>query len=63
MAGKGEVVRIIGTAVLPGHDVFDVVGQVGVALVEPAVFATGPSPLSHQLPRGRIHSLCGICLN
>ena len=63
VTGKREVVRIIGTAVLLGHNMFDVVGQGGVALVQPAVFATGSSTLPYQLARGCIHSLAAMYLD
>ena len=63
VACKGKVVWIIRTAVLPRDDMFDVVGQVCVALVQAAVFATRSSALPHHLPRGRIHSLAGMCLD
>ena len=33
MTSKGEIVRIIGTTVLPGHDVFNVMSQLAVFLM------------------------------
>ncbi len=46
MARQGQILRIVGSPVLLGDNVFNVVGKWTVLLVEQAVFAaiTGPAP-------------------
>jgi hypothetical protein len=55
VACQREIIRLIGAAVLPRHDVFNMMDQVAVFLVQPAVLATLASPLPNKVPRRRIH--------
>jgi hypothetical protein len=50
MACQRQIVRIIGAAVLLRHDMFNVVDQFAIPLVEPALFATLGSPLPDEGP-------------
>jgi hypothetical protein len=53
MAGKGEVIRVVGAAVLPGDDVLDVErDQRDVFLQQPTVFAAPPSSRSNEVADG-----------
>ena len=48
--GQRKIIGIIGTAVLPGHNVFDVVQQFAVSLVKPAILASLSGPLTDEPP-------------
>jgi len=46
--------------VLHRYDMFNVVDQFAIPLVEPAIFATLGSPLPDEVPRRRIHLLLNL---
>jgi hypothetical protein len=56
MAGKCEIVDFIGTAMLFGYDVLDMVDQFGMLLCQQAVLTTILRPLSNEIARGGIHN-------
>ena len=49
-AGVREVVQFIAAAMLPGDDVLDVMGKLGVFLTKQTVFATIVGATSPQVP-------------
>jgi hypothetical protein len=55
-AGKAKDVWIVGPAMLPGDDVLNVERQeIGVFLVQPAVFTTTAGPLPDEGPESGVH--------
>jgi hypothetical protein len=53
IAGEGEVIGVVGAAVLPGDDVLDVKrDERDVLLQQPTVFAAPPSPRSNEIADG-----------
>ena len=61
-AGEREVGGVIGAAVLPGDDVFDVEAEGRDLLRETAVFATVARPLADKIAGGDVH-LCGLVMS
>ena len=57
VASQGEIVRMVGAAVLFGHDVLYVMDQFAVLLVQAALFATLAGAPSDGFPCSRIHGL------
>jgi hypothetical protein len=55
IAGPAKVIGGVGPAVLLGCDVFNVVGELAVSLMEQAVFAALARPCADKLPRGGVH--------
>jgi hypothetical protein len=55
MAREGEVLRVIGTAMLLCDDVLNVLREVAVLLTEQAILAAIPRPSSDEVARGRVH--------
>ena len=55
VARQRQVVGFVGTAVLFGDNVLDVVRQRTVLLGEQAVFTTIPRPPPNEIARDRIH--------
>jgi hypothetical protein len=55
MACQGEVVDIIGTAMLPGNHVLDVMLELAIVLVKPAILTSLASPLTDEPPGSGIH--------
>jgi hypothetical protein len=60
MACQRQVVRIIRAAVLLRYDMFDMMDQLAILLVKPAVFATFGSPPPDEVPRHSIHLLLNL---
>jgi len=57
MACQRQIIRFIRASMLPGYDVFNMVGKFAVFLPQPAIFAPVPGALPDQLPRLTVHSL------
>lgn len=55
MAGEGEVLGVIGTAMLFCDDVLNVVRKVAVLLAEQAILAAILRPSSDEVSRGSVH--------
>ena len=57
MTCQGEILCIIGAAVLFGHNVLDVMDQLAMVLMQPAILATLASPQPYEVSDGGIHLL------
>jgi hypothetical protein len=57
VASQRQVVWIIGAAVLLGYDVFHMMDEFAVFLVQPAIFATLASPEPNEFPSDCVHLL------
>jgi hypothetical protein len=55
MACQRQIIRVIGAAMLLRHDVFNMMDQLAILLVQPAIFETFGSPPPDEVPRRRIH--------
>ena len=55
VAGEGEILRVVGSAVLLRGDVLHVMGKTGLLLAKEAVLATIPGPRADKLPRLGVH--------
>ena len=60
MACQRQIIRVIGPTMLLRHDVFNMMVQLAIFLVQPAIFATFGSPPPDQIPRRRIHLLLDL---
>lgn len=55
VAGQREIVSVIESAVLPGNHVLNMMRQVAISLVKPAILASILCPFADQPPRAGIH--------
>jgi hypothetical protein len=56
MASQREIIRVIEPATLLRHDVFNMMVQLAIFLVQPAIFATFGSP-----PPDQVRGAASIC--
>jgi hypothetical protein len=60
MASKSKVIQVVRTVMLPGDDVFNVKGEVGViALMDPAILTAISSTLVHECSGLVVHYMFG----
>ena len=55
MARQRKVIDIIGTSMLPGNHVLDVMQEFAIVLVKPAILTSIASPLTDEPPGTGIH--------
>ena len=60
VARQREIISIIRAPVLLSHDVFNMVREAALLLVQTAIFATPASPQPDEVPRRRIHLLLNL---
>lgn len=60
LASQRQITFIIGAAVYSGRDVFDMMPQAAMFLMQTTIFATVASPLPDKGPRRGIHLLLNI---
>jgi hypothetical protein len=55
VACERKVINIVGTAMLPGNHVLDVMDELAIVLVKAAILASLASPFTDELPGSGIH--------
>jgi hypothetical protein len=55
VAGKGKILLVIGTTMLLGNDVLDVQCRLVVCLMNQAILAPVPRPMSDKRTSGGVH--------
>lgn len=55
LASKRQVPDSVGATMLPGYDVLDMVGKVGMFLTEKTVFTMVVRARAHKIARRRVH--------